>query len=389
MKTFKKKALFIALLLGSMALTACGGGKSSASSKKSESTQPQSTASASTPEGSAEESSSSSSRRRRSSSMNSEEIANLPSFNVKIDKKDGSDPITKEIKQGQPIEKPADPEAPAGKTFYGWMNVKNGGQIWNFDEYYYGTNEDKCVNAVYADVELEPLFIDSSLVESRVEAELAPIITEANGGEGLDGATYSGGNKGRGLIYKAYDGAYNTEPMYYNDPAGDDDEDFDSIARLSTSADPTDMVYGAFVHYLYIEGIKLTYVVECSEAIENAVMFMKIASEYGDDSDESDIKSTFTDQMFPIKVNNTPLQYGTVTVHGIVLKKIMPFQDYLVSTAVSLQKGTNTIEIEVANHDCIFGTLAATAPMIDCLKIYAPSAITCKNAKMANLNKPL
>lgn len=389
MKNIKKKAWFMTLLLGSLALAACGGSRSSASSKKSESESvaPASESTAPASESGSEsqtasEESSSSSKKRRSSSATEDELANLPSFNVKIDPKDGSDPVVKSIKQTQPIEKPADPEAPAGKTFYGWKNVKNGGQIWNFD--------DEWLNAVYADVELEPLFIDSSLVESRVEAELAPIITEADDGAGLDGATYSGGNKGRGLIYKVYDGEFNIEPMYYNDPADDDDEDFETIARFATESDPADSVYGAFAHFLYKTGIKLTYKVTCTEAIDNAIFFMKIASEYGkDDIDPNDVQSTFTDQMVPVTVNGTPLQYGTVTVHGIVLKEMMPFQDYLLSTAVSLNAGENTIEIEVANNTLIFGTLDATAPMIDCLKIYAPSAITTSNAKMDNLNKEL
>lgn len=386
MKNIKKKAWFMTLLLGSLALAACGGGNNSSKKSESKSVAPASESTAPASESgsgsqAASEESSSSSKKRRSSSATEDELANLPSFNVKIDSKDGSDPVVTSIKQTQPIAKPADPAAPAGKTFYGWKNVKNGGQIWNFD--------DEWLNAVYADVELEPLFIDSSLVQSRVEAELAPIITEANGGEGLDGATYSGGNKGRGLIYKAFDNDFNIEPMYINEPADEDDPDFETIARYATNEDPAASKYGAFVHYLYIQGIKLTYVIECSEAIENAVMFMKIASEYGNDDDLKDVKSTFNDQMVPIKVNGTALQYGTVTVHGVVLKDIMPFQDYLVSTAVNLQQGTNTIEIEVANNDCIYGTLAATAPMIDCLKIYAPSAITTTNTKMDNLNKAL
>ena len=389
MKNIKKKAWFMTLLLGSLALAACGGGNSSSKKSESKSVAPESESTAPASESgsesqaaSEESSSSSSSKKRRSSSATEDELANLPSFNVKIDPKDGSDPVVTSIKQTQPIAKPADPQAPAGKAFYGWKNVKNGGQIWNFD--------DEWLNAVYADVELEPLFIDSSLVESRVEAELAPIITEADDGAGLDGATYSGGNKGRGLIYKAYDGDFNIEPMYYNDPADDDDEDFESIARLATESDPADGVYGAFAHFLYVQGIKLTYKVTCTEAIDNAIFFMKIASEYGrDDIDPVDVQSSFTDQMVPVTVNGTPLQYGTVTVHGIVLKEMMPFQDYLLSTAVSLNAGENTIEIEVANNTLIFGTAGATAPMIDCLKIYAPSAITTSNAKMANLNKAL
>ena len=33
----------------------------------------------------------------------------------------------------QPLTKPADPTAPSGQKFYGWMNTLNGGQIWDFD----------------------------------------------------------------------------------------------------------------------------------------------------------------------------------------------------------------------------------------------------------------
>ena len=385
MKTFKKKALFMALLLGSMALTACGGGRSSASSKKSESTPASQSASASNSDESsanASEESSSSSKKRRSSSKTEDEIANLPEYEVKID--NGVDaPVVKNIKQGQPIEKPADPQAPAGKTFYGWKNKENGNQIWNFD--------DEWLNAVYGKVTLEPLFIDSSLVESRVEAELAPVITEANDGDGMDGATYSGGQKGRGLIYKAYESDFNIEPMYISER--NDDEGI-MQARYATSqelADPANAskVYGAFVHFLYVKGSKLTYKVNSSAAVENAVIFMKIASEYGHDDDPNDVNSSFTHEMFPIKVNGTAINYGTVTVHGIVLKEMMPFQDYLLSTTVSLNAGENTIEMEVDNDTLIFGTAGSTAPMIDCLKIYAPSALTVTNAKIANLDKDL
>ena len=311
--------------------------------------------------------SSSSSRRKPSSSSQSFDQY----YQVTIDYGDGN-PIEQTILHGDPITRPNNPNVPAGKVFYGWVNVRNGGQIWDF--------EDEWLNAVYDDVILEPLFIDSSSVLTRVEAELAPAITEYDGGRGMDGATYSGGQKGKGLICKAYEGDFNIEPMYINDWRYDQ-------ARYATSSDPSDEIYGAFVHFHYVKGNKFTYIVESSADVDNAVMFMKIASEYGEERiDTGDTECKFNDAMFPVKVNGTALQYGTIIVHGIDQRNIMPFQDYLLSTKVSLKAGTNTIEMEIDNDVCLFGTIGSTAPMIDCLKIYAPSALTVTNAKLANLD---
>lgn len=399
MKTIKKKALFMALILGSMALAACGGRSSNSeksSEKPAESTVSSSASSEETPassesatnapassaevstEAPSEASSSSSKSKKSRSSSESGGNENLPEYQVVIDAKDGSDPVTKGVKYGAGIAKPADPVAPEGKTFYGWMNTKNGGQIWDFD--------DEWLNAVYDDVALEPLFIDSSFTQSRIEAELAPIISEANDGDGMDGATYSGGQKGRGLIYDAYSGDFNIEPMYVYDI--DYDEEM-RIARLATPQDNPEDTFGCFVHFLYVQGSKLTWEIESSAAVENAVMFMKIASEYGQEDEYNGVNCAFNDQMVPITVNGTALQYGQVTVHGIVLKDMMPFQDYLLSTTVSLNQGKNIIELEVANDTFIFGTAGSTAPMIDCLKVYSSSEITTTNAKLANLNKDL
>ena len=49
----------------------------------------------------------------------------------------------------------------------------------------------------------------------------------------------------------------------------------------------------------------------------------------------------------------------------------MPFQDYLVSTALSLNKGINTITFTTGNNKW-FKNRTAGCPGIDCLKITSP-----------------
>lgn len=385
MKTFKKKALFMALLLGSMALTACGGGKSSTSSesKKSENSQSQSVApgsdsasdesnaSADASADVSESSSSSKSKKKRSSSMSEDEIAKLPEFDVKIDAKDGTDPVTSKIKYSFPITKPADPTAPAGKKFYGWMNVENGGQIWDF--------EDDYLNAVTQKTTLEPLFVDANLDPQVLEAELCPEITHEDGGRGMDGNTYSGGQKGKGLIYSPIaDGDFNVDPVYFEEDDGD--------VRYATAEDPAGEKFGAAVHFLYVYGNKLTWKVNSSAAAENVTIFMKISAEYGHENGTADeVYCDFDDQMVKISVNGTRLEYGAVTIHRVIPKEFIPFQDYLLSTTVSLNAGENTIEYLVDNQVTLNGTIASSGPCIDCLKVYSSSQLTFTNAEWENL----
>ena len=121
-------------------------------------------------------------------------------------------------------------------------NVKNGGQIWDFEA------ED--LKGVFEDVELKPLFVDASLKVQSLEAELCPAITEDHGGQGMEGATYSGGQAGKGLIQ----------------------EDENSAAKASN---------GYFVHFLYVQGNTLTWKLNASAADTNVTLFARFGAEYG------------------------------------------------------------------------------------------------------------
>ena len=261
-----------------------------------------------------------------------------------------------------PLVKPANPTAPAGQKFYGWMNVENGGQIWDFD------NEH--LNKVMSDVTLKPLFVPDGMTPQVFEAEECPDFTfEDWGPKGMPGATYSGGQNGLGLIGKDFivDGktTYGTSGYY---PYG------------------TSFVAG-FAHFLYCKGDTLTWELESDVAAENVTMFMRLSAEYGIGDPLTDEVTSWVDEdTFPVTVNGTKLQYGKVTLHNIIPMDFIPFQDYFVSASISLQAGKNIIQMKVDNKVTLNGTIASSAPVVDCIKLYSSSTISWPGAMPGNLN---
>ena len=348
MKSIKNKLVMMVLLVSSMALAACNGG----GNDKSEA--------------------GSSSKKKPSSFVPSAiSIAELPKYEVKFLNADGSELSKETVEHGSSLVKPNTvPTAPEGQKFYGWMNTKNGGQIWDFDS--------QDINVVMQDIELKPLFIPN-LEAQPLEAELCPAITEANGGRGMDGATYSGGAKGSQLVNKRDKGhALKSSGDYFL-------EDDDSVRYATASDDPED-VFGSFVHFNYKKGNTLTWNINSSAAAENVVVMMRISGEYGlQNTETNEVAFTFDEDMFPIKVNGEKLKYGQITIHNVEPMFWNTFQDYYLSATVSLKAGANVIEAIVDNEVSLNGTIESTSPCLDCLKLFSTSEITWSEAKLANL----
>lgn len=259
------------------------------------------------------------------------------------------------------LEKPADPSAPAGKKFYGWVNTKNGGQIWDF--------QNASLNKVMDDVTLKPLFVANDLEAQVLEAELCPDFTDESWGpKGMPGATYSGGQNGLGLVGKDY---YTGDTNKYG-----------ASGKFTVG---TSQVAG-FAHFLYCKGDTLTWEVESSAAAENVVLFMRLSAEYGIANPLTDEVTSWVDETtFPVTVNGTALKYGKVTLHNIIPMDFIPFQDYLVSASVSLVAGKNIIQMKVDNKVTLNGTIASSAPVVDCIKLYSSSTLTWPGAMESNL----
>ena len=266
------------------------------------------------------------------------------------------------VDSGSPLTAPADPAAPAGQVFYGWMNVANGGQIWDY--------QNESLNKVMADTTLKPLFVSNDAVQ-QFEAELVPDFKDSKWGpKGMPGTTYSGGQNGTGLI-------------------GKEELDAQGKNKLGSSGRYTigEKEYSAFVQFMYVEGDTLTWEIDSSAAVSNVSLFMRFSAEYGTPDPMTDeIKNTFTDEEFLITVNGTALKYGTITLHNIV-QTLIPFQDYLASAAVSLNAGKNTIQMKVNNSIDVTSAIHAAAPCIDAIKLFTNSTLTFTNETLSNVQK--
>ena len=367
----KSKFALLTLSLTALALTACGGNGDGKKSKKG---------------GYVE---------------GSYQAAELPKYDVQIN---GGDKV--KVEAYSPLTKPADPTAPAGKKFLGWKNNKNGGQIWDFDN--------ETLNKVMQDVELVPCFVDANLNAQVLEAEVCPDLLAFGGvpGTKMPGSTYSGGQKGKGLVlidsydefdcttisafdyYKTEDGSLDLDDpeadIYYFEedvpnplPEGKTKDDYPLKERKHYDA-----THGAFIHYMYIEGDTLTWEVESSAAASNVQLFARFSGEYGHDrvlGDQTEILFTFSCEQFQILVNDEALQYGDVTIHNVISKKFIPFQDFEISANVSLKAGSNKIQMKVNNSDVIFGTVGSTAPCVDSIKLYSSSTITWNKMNQVNV----
>ena len=263
------------------------------------------------------------------------------------------------VDSGTALEAPAVPTAPDGKVFYGWMNVSNGGQIWNY--------ENETLNKVMSDVTFKPLFV-SNIEAQQFEAELVPdFLDESWGPGGMKGVTYSGGQAGLGLIGL--------------------EEIKEGTNKLGSSGryDKDDKVYSGYVQFLYIKGDTLTWELESDVAASNVTLLMRISAEYGKEDEETgEYTNTFNDEQFQVLVNDEAMAYGTVTLHNIV-STLIPFQDYLVSTSVNLKAGKNVIQMKVNNKIDVTSAIHAAAPCIDAIKLYSSSNITFTNETLDNI----
>ena len=298
----------------------------------------------------------------------------LEKYEIKFVGADGTAISSEYVNSGTVLDKkPADPAAPAGQKFYGWANSKNGGQIWDFEA------ED--LNLVLEDLEFKPLFVDASLPVQAFEAELCPAITEDRGGQGMEGATYSGGAKGKQLVNRSFDGEFKASGAFFQEE--------DGTVRYATESDDKEYVFGGFVHFMYAKGDTLKWELESDATASNVTMLIRLGAEYAKPDPLTGEKTyTFTDEEFQVKVNGEAIKYGKITMHNVPdVGDFLNFQDFFMADNLSLKAGSNTVEMVVNNDINLFSTIAAAAPCVDCIKLVSTSTITWPNAKLSNFER--
>ena len=68
---------------------------------------------------------------------------------------------------------------------------------------------------------------------------------------------------------------------------------------------------------------------------------------------------------YVITLNEVPIEYPTIEVDG----GWKPFSDFTLAINMTLKKGNNVITLTTANDHGMGGTMAGTAPVVDCIKI--------------------
>ena len=235
---------------------------------------------------------------------------------------------TKKVEEGKTVEKPADPtrslyifdswytEA-ACTTKYDFTSAVNG----NLNLYAGWTADDKFAGKT----------------EYVFEAECVDL-------SDFNGAGYSGGATMVGAILT----------------------DWDGTAGASG---------GLFMSFMYVKGddTKLTFNINSDKDVNDAILVLRLSGEVIDP-----VEFDWTE--WKVMVNGEAINYGDISINGCRTDMsqdwVRPFEDFTITTTLSLKAGANVIELITDNDKAMAGTMFSTAPMVDCMKIYTDAVLT-------------
>ena len=123
---------------------------------------------------------------------------------------------------------------------------------------------------------------------------------------------------------------------------------------------------GYWVGYLYVNNLSLEFNFTSDKAIENVDLTLRLSCEIKD--------ITLTSDNYKIFVNDEELvDYGTITLAGASNSDssgyVRPFTDYKCRKKINVKQGENSIVLKTSNSEGMGGTMYATAPMVDCIKL--------------------
>lgn len=226
-----------------------------------------------------------------------------------------SDSQTLTVEAGSPVSAPADEER-AGYQFDGWFTAPEDGEPYDFSA---PVNEDI---TLYAHWTLTAQGVNQYVFEAE-DVSLS----------GKAGKGYSGEAEGKSLVQRQA-----------------------ANSTLGVSND-------RFVGYTYVNGFTLDFYFTSDRAVDDAVITARLSGEFAD--------FTLTPDMFVISLNGEEIKYSKIDITGVPDMAIREFEDFVILEGASLQEGSNCLEMRV-NNDVNWiggGTVAATAPLIDCVKI--------------------
>ncbi len=160
----------------------------------------------------------------------------------------------------------------------------------------------------------------------------------------------------------------------------------DRNGKVGESSGQAGASNGFYLASLYQENLSIDFVINSSVAVEDAVIELRLSVEYFD--------KTFSPDLFKVEVNGQSVAYPTIELKDAVAesevaqKGIRPFTNHVINVAVKLNAGENVIKFVVTNDIDRGGTMAADAPAIDCMYIHTDVELTW-SPKTDNLNGKL
>lgn len=145
-----------------------------------------------------------------------------------------------------------------------------------------------------------------------------------------------------------------------------------------TGAEGINASNGYYVTYLYKAGLALNFIIESDRDVADATLIFRITAENAPyainpyTSEGETFDGTRLSQ-YLITLNGQTIDYETIEItdttgHTATGGK-RPFSDHTLAVGLSLKKGRNVFTFLTANNNGMGGTMSATAPVIDCIKI--------------------
>ena len=141
---------------------------------------------------------------------------------------------------------------------------------------------------------------------------------------------------------------------------------------------------GYFIADLYYNGAYLEFDVTSDKDVDDAVLIARLSAEYFDmifAPSKDGVASKDGPHGYDFIVNDVALDYGTITLDGVPTGRDdaskRKFTNHTLSSSVSLKEGKNVIKLVTknSNRQDGTGTMAAMAPMVDCLYCYSDAEL--------------
>lgn len=127
---------------------------------------------------------------------------------------------------------------------------------------------------------------------------------------------------------------------------------------------------GYYVTYLYKPGLAIGFDIVSDREVSDAKIVLRVTAETRGFAIDPVLNDGTTDKgnlysQYIITLNGVPIEYPTIEVDG----GWPEFSDFTLAINLPLKKGHNVINLLTANDHGMGGTMAGTAPVVDCIKI--------------------